>query len=213
MGRDIFSSKFFLSRAYFNPLSPHGERLYKEREAHSEESFQSTLPAWGETVYVMPQARIISNFNPLSPHGERLRQSCIKIQLPQNFNPLSPHGERLSPNPVVSPPASFQSTLPAWGETRDRVCRLLWRRHFNPLSPHGERPDEAALAKYGRKISIHSPRMGRDIPSFWRSPAFDISIHSPRMGRDTGALRGPILWAISIHSPRMGRDARVMPPS
>ena len=34
-------------------------------------------------------------------------------------------------------------------------------------------------------ISIHSPRMGRDLTSrkFWA--AIVISIHSPRMGRDT----------------------------
>ena len=101
----------------------------------------------------------------------------------------------------------FQSTLPAWGETpfrRPPPCRA--------------------------KISIHSPRMGRDVhsnvPPPRVAPNFNplsphgerrqgvgacpcarlISIHSPRMGRDGqhGLKFAP--GAISIHSPRMGRD-------
>ena len=80
-------------------------------------------------------------------------------------------------------------------------------------------------------ISIHSPRMGRDIlrrylrGQRWisihsprrqrlrqRREVLDhISIHSPRMGRDIQGLRGrataPVsVLNISIHSPRMGRD-------
>ena len=78
----------------------------------------------------------------------------------------------------------FQSTLPAWGETF-------------------RRPAPGACIT----ISIHSPRMGRDMT---REPLVFpllISIHSPRMGRDRFP---PKPWmsfrAISIHSPRMGRD-------
>ena len=56
-------------------------------------------------------------------------------------------------------------------------------------------------------ISIHSPRMGRDVPpaAHEADPA-DISIHSPRMGRDTTRRRRGVVRKISIHSPRMGRD-------
>ena len=58
----------------------------------------------------------------------------------QHFNPLSPHGERrLTSGKIIRPPI-FQSTLPAWGET----MRFL-------------ATDEE------KKISIHSPRMGRDM--------------------------------------------------
>mgnify|MGYP007066921850 CR=1 FL=1 len=34
--------------------------------------FQSTLPAWGETIGIMDVLSLSSYFNPLSPHGERL---------------------------------------------------------------------------------------------------------------------------------------------
>ena len=56
-------------------------------------------------------------------------------------------------------------------------------------------------------ISIHSPRMGRDLKLLKKLLAGEISIHSPRMGRDaTGISWGLELGQISIHSPRMGRD-------
>ena len=65
------------------------------------------------------------------------------------------------------------------------MCAALsWPSYFNPLSPHGERRG----AKPGEGV------------------AFIISIHSPRMGRDVTRHAVPIGWEISIHSPRMGRD-------
>ena len=82
------------------------------------------------------------------------------------------------------------------------------------------------------RISIHSPRMGRDTDMVRAvltgqnfnplSPhgerldlirlhtiAINISIHSPRMGRDRMAHHGRCAGiAISIHSPRMGLARR-----
>jgi len=78
--------------------------------------FQSTLPAWGETVNNKVLGEIVdisihsprmgrdgtnlknvgmqNNFNPLSPHGERHGQGPDRLHSGRNFNPLSPHGER-----------------------------------------------------------------------------------------------------------------------
>ena len=36
--------------AYFNPRSPHGERLLFSATAPIPSEFQSTLPAWGATI-------------------------------------------------------------------------------------------------------------------------------------------------------------------
>ena len=77
------------------------------------------------------------------------------------FNPLSPHGERPALPAPFPPIFLFQSTLPAWGETREQVS-----------------PEWLAI------ISIHSPRMGRDIQAKTKNSRVTISIHSPRMGRD-----------------------------
>ena len=141
MGRDLIHSLCCpISQNDFNPLSPHGERpswvcsyrfsqsisIHSPRMGRdhsalslisSRLSFQSTLPAWGETVSLKSGKTLMYDFNPLSPHGERLYTNlCAAVAL-----------------------LTFQSTLPAWGETG-----LYWTcgRRF--------------------KISIHSPRMGRD---------------------------------------------------
>ena len=152
------------SAADFNPLSPHGERRRCSR-------FRGRR----------------ANFNPLSPHGERRATTSnidtlldISIHSPrmgrdrlqvgiitvlEDFNPLSPHGERPPSASVPPPDTSFQSTLPAWGETRT-----------------------TPTATPERSISIHSPRMGRDQSGSPSGPAQHISIHSPRMGRDTARI-------------------------
>ncbi len=102
----------------------------------------------------------------------------------------------------------FQSTLPAWGETSSCPRRLTATVFQSTLPAWGE--TQSDIDTYvATLISIHSPRMGRDLidvqlPSVHSA----ISIHSPRMGRDR--LRREALppgLGISIHSPRMGRDS------
>ena len=56
---------------YFNPRSPHGERLYFSHTLIRSERFQPTLPARGATCRKMGMPRIYPHFNPRSPHGER----------------------------------------------------------------------------------------------------------------------------------------------
>ncbi len=146
----------------------------------------------------------------------------------RDFNPLSPHGERQGNRPYRVRRWEFQSTLPAWGETAHRRRPATVTGHFNPLSPHGERRSSSAsvicwslfqstLPAWGETraepemrpltlISIHSPRMGRDLRRGGKAELEPISIHSPRMGRDTIPRYNGELLEISIHSPRMGRD-------
>ncbi len=57
----------------------------------------------------------------------------------------------------------FQSTLPVWGETVwPAAFKVCWR-NFNPLSPCGERLLVHCQEAGGASISIHSPRVGRDL--------------------------------------------------
>ena len=151
----------------FNPLSPHGERPYpslfpqsaepisihsprmgrdrpNDRQREALKEFQSTLPAWGETITAGTGSPTRAHFNPLSPHGERPSLTAADRLAKADFNPLSPHGERqglsaraprpgnfnpLSPHGERLPLQSgglcgdgFQSTLPAWGETFRRYA-------------------------------------------------------------------------------------------
>ena len=100
---------------YFNPLSPHGERLFQPITRPCCHPFQSTLPAWGETrpLLALPHGVFISihsprmgrdpndpNYKPfteISIHSPRMGRDKPR-QRPRynnaNFNPLSPHGER-----------------------------------------------------------------------------------------------------------------------
>ena len=124
--------------------------------------FQSTLPAWGETneyaqqtsdaeisihsprmgrdaPLVFCSTRSTSFQSTLPAWGETWRKRSAPMTT--NFNPLSPHGERRSPRQSGKAPAG----------------------HFNPLSPHGERRPVWTRCESRWTISIHSPRMGRDL--------------------------------------------------
>ena len=126
----------------------------------------------------------------------------------------------------------FQSTLPVWGGT---IVSAKYssgsNSYFNPPSPCGEGRGVAGDGLvFGERISIHPPRVGRDI---WGavfpgdiinfnppSPCGEgrvallssihvihISIHPPRVGRDHLGIGRCVPFGISIHPPRVGRDA------
>ena len=79
--------------------------------------------------------------------------------------------------------SEFQSTRPVWGATR------LER-----------------LARAAQMISIHAPRVGRDLEDDDNIGLATISIHAPRVGRDHGGSCTQRKVWISIHAPRVGRD-------
>ena len=152
--------------------------------APAAEQFQSTLPAWGETAEATPGATATA----ISIHSPRVGRDTQHDALQvvhANFNPLSPRGERPSGG------SSFQS--------------LRW--YFNPLSPRGERRAGELIYASENDISIHSPRVGRDLnpmaPPKYAKP-FQSTL--PAWG-ETLSSRGGNQWiVISIHSPRVGRD-------
>ena len=126
MGRDRRYCMAYPTAIDFNPLSPHGERPLRHRSGNRPQAISIHSPRMGRDPSPTGGARRTANFNPLSPHGERLCQ-LGHITLPFHFNPLSPHGERpkkIYNNIVIK---KFQSTLPAWGETRifRRVGRIF----------------------------------------------------------------------------------------
>ena len=114
-----------------------------------------------------------------------------------------------------------------------RPYASIAERTLVDISIYSPRPQIAGTGHSHSKISIHSPRAGRDC-RYPNAPLItQISIHSPRMGRDR-LVNAPIVspslfqstlpaWGetgaggvaqnnafISIHSPRMGRDAGVI---
>ena len=107
------------------------------------------------------------------------------------FNPRAPCGARPQIRARIGHGSAFQSTRPVWGATS---------------------PGQAARAL--RAISIHAPRVGRDVTTLTRINVDFISIHAPRVGRDVEQPPGQRDSAeISIHAPRVGRDesSRILP--
>ena len=113
---------------------------------------------------------------------------------PDDFNPLSPHGERREFFGRKAGIFIFQSTLPAWGETWLPMPEPPKEDYFNPLSPHGERLRGGSHPAPEKGISIHSPRMGRDLTSGSRTViriAFQSTL--PAWGETSrGSHAGPV---------------------
>ena len=99
----------------------------------------------------------------------------------------------------------FQSTRPVWGATKEpeRSAPCLT---ISIHAPRMGRDLPIHAVRRGIWISIHAPRMGRDRPHKQRNRYGRISIHAPRMGRDAYVVVQSYRARISIHAPRMGRD-------
>ena len=192
-------------------------------------SFQSTLPAWGETYAGAHCHPDRGDFNPLSPHGERpLAHRCpqtpaISIHSPRawgetllpphcghyhhHFNPLSPHGERHTISSRAAQTVSFQSTLPAWGETLINCIQYTKDNNFNPLSPHGERPRlQILLRSQKNDFNPLSPHGERPKGCTQVTAANGFQSTLPAWGETQNYSQRDYGLMISIHSPRMGRD-------
>ena len=125
---------------YFNPRSPHGERLLHEAPRAHQWSISIHAPRTGSDGKGPKKDQKNLDFNPRSPHGERRHLRRVWAYRDQHFNPRSPHGERRiythddGTIVVISIHAprtgsdsqrikshtaqqSFQSTLPARGAT------------------------------------------------------------------------------------------------
>ena len=89
--------------------------------------------------------------------------------------------------PSVAPLAgAFQSTRPRWGATGANFLAEEQATDFNPHAPGGARRGYADnILHVWRKISIHTPQVGRDF-----TQGLDIRLTTP----------------ISIHTPQVGRD-------
>ncbi len=160
---------------YFNPRSPHGERLASDADVRHFAHISIHAPRTGSDRRV---AYTINRQTGISIHAPRTGSDNLRVAREaverHDFNPRSPHGERRAPPMTsVSPPSVFQSTLPARGATdashssmrRFRFQSTLPARgatfhcspstggliYFNPRSPHGERPE---LVSIPRRLSV-----------------------------------------------------------
>ena len=129
--------------------------------------FQSTLPAWGETVIGGGQQ---GHPYRISIHSPRMGRDRAGLSVCHGW-------------------VSFQSTLPAWGETTSITLVLFARSFQSTLPAWGE---TVADINADGQIVFQStlPAWGETTVSCFRLPYSCISIHSPRMGRDALTVSG-----------------------
>ena len=139
MGRDHIGVFRFQQREDFNPLSPHGERLVV-MEAHK-------------------------TLHPISIHSPRMGRDEHPAALPVFLPLISIHSPRMgrdgAPACTNTGITGFQSTLPAWGETKLYI-RIDYLSKFQSTLPAWGETSMASTNFFDSSISIHSPRMGRD---------------------------------------------------
>ena len=139
----LFVISVFRNITCFNPPSPCGEGRKPTIVIDLNWTFQSTLPVWGGTISgggVMESLGV--SIHP--PRVGRDGANPNSLRRPRTgFNPPSPCGEGLI---FLIPPrgfSMFQSTLPVWGGTT-----------------------AGALQRANDAVSIHPPRVGRDVSGF-----------------------------------------------
>ena len=264
MGRDASPVSGSAATCHFNPLAPRGARPTTRLGLPSLRIFQSTRPAWGETVVIVyirvflvisihsPRvgrdhfdlfnmaaniefqstrpawgetclscqlsARVIIsihsprvgrdlgllivksdniNFNPLAPRGARPRSGSRHSGWTPYFNPLAPRGARRLSMRCSQTAWRFQSTRPAWGETRTGFTPSRSESNFNPLAPRGARLSNQPHFQ-GASLFFQStrPAWGETLKSAAFSRRFSISIHSPRVGRDVIPLHTVVMQSL-----------------
>ena len=142
-----------------------------------------------------------------SPRMGRDRQVLFLVRLAAQFQSTLPAWGETYFFTKSAKRIAFQSTLPAWGETyngSERYSDLLFQ---STLPAWGETVIMMATT-VDVTISIHSPRMGRDMVKDKKVHLNIFQSTLPAWGETCTKCRKRVLSAISIHSPRMGRDRR-----
>ena len=168
----------------FNPRAPCGARPWSTCRAASWHLFQSTRPVWGATVLFLLLSNVVlvsihaprvgrdciqrapsdrnNGFNPRAPCGAR-PPFCIWNRRLKSFNPRAPCGARPAATSRAPPIKGFNPRAPC-GARLCRVDLLCLRCKFQSTrpvwgaTPIGEHPELLRI------VSIHAPRVGRDIP-------------------------------------------------
>ena len=92
-GATSAASRTVSAQDYFNPRSPHGERLVKIPSLSAICIISIHAPRMGSDMRRRNTSASPIHFNPRSPHGERPNKLVQEKDI-YNFNPRSPHGER-----------------------------------------------------------------------------------------------------------------------
>ena len=183
VGRDVRDAARNARRTRFNPRAPCGARQTVGRGKVIMQAFQSTRPVWGAT---RPSSHPHDKTD-VSIHAPRVGRDNAKLILsrsPRCFNPRAPCGARQSVRLSGVQDCVFQSTRPVWGATHN-----------------ARRTADLCV------VSIHAPRVGRDV---WSCPCHArrrrFNPRAPCGARLVRDINFAVACGVSIHAPRVGRD-------
>ena len=167
----------------FNPLAPCGARPVDEGRGSPTRRFQSTRPVWSETS-TPRRAGSGGTFQSTRPVWSETRKLDV----------------------AGSCRRKFQSTRPVWSETLAlRTLREPYR-YFNPLAPCGARHDSRTTGHATTNFNPLAPCGARPGLVRIQLPLPNISIHSPRVERDV--MPPAMLYSFSHFNPLAPCGAR-----
>ena len=178
--RSVFGN--FRAR-YFNPRSPHRERLVTAAESGRKRDFNPRSPH-RERRKLSKVTVTAYYFNPRSPHRERPSVIHTPATFLLDFNPRSPHRERQKKGEIVS--EHFYNFNPR-SPHRERLRKVFVKykfNHFNPRSPHRERRWRAECHSGTTQFQSTLPSQGATASHSQSMQTLQISIHAPLTGSD-----------------------------
>ena len=189
VGRDGPDGGDGARRNHFNPLAPRGARRGRALHRPNPHPISIHSPRVGRDVTLTVIALTEDNFNPLAPrgarrpkNGRRRRRHTISIHSPRV-------GRDLGRQPV---PALGRISIhsPRVGrDAAERAEQSGGRQDFNPLAPRGARPAFAGYNAAGDRFQSTRPAWGETRACLLFFQHTEISIHSPRVGRDVGDMQ------------------------
>ena len=123
------------------------------------------------------------------------------------FNPRAPHGARRDTGFVSVNCVTVSIHAPRMGRDQSNCAMLALSFCFNPRAPHGARQSSGSIWAANNWFQSTRPAWGATFEGQAKLNINNVSIHAPRMGRDVIARRINFADSVSIHAPRMGRDA------
>ena len=171
--------------------------------------FQSTRPVWGATDH--ERGRPCNRG--ISIHAPRVGRDCCFSDnrlSSAEFQSTRPVWGATLARTIGALTPEFQSTRPVWGATIDSLFE-----NINGMTFQSTRPVWGATLLsmlYTREIKRFQSTRPVWGATSWRArhrgTECAISIHAPRVGRDVSDRLGALGTPISIHAPRVGRDWR-----
>ena len=170
--------------------------------------FQSTRPVWGATRAGSLSLSLSTYFNPRAPCGARPERPGIGAMVASDFNPRAPCGARPGDHRRLAPAVYFNPRAPCGARRFYAQSAQKDAQNFNPRAPCGARPVEINFSTYVELFQSTRPVWGATPSARVVDQKCRISIHAPRVGRDMAKAKYTKTTTISIHAPRVGRDER-----